>query len=142
MEYFTKAAQVSNEAFDKLVDFLGLTDVEYAEDQFSPFDVSFTYRGKKCVCEIKKVHPKYGQGRIEVEGYDLEKQKVDKILAEDVDKKLWVFVYPDKAVWIDLDKLDKEWKFQNWIKNSSGNAEKILKKVYTCPYSEAIKIIF
>ena len=52
--YWETTAKESNLAFRKLVDFLGLSDVEYAEDKFSPFDVPSTTRVRDVYVKLKK----------------------------------------------------------------------------------------
>ena len=142
--YWETTAKESNLAFQRVAAMLNLQDVDFIEsDKYSPWDVEFTYKGKRCVCEIKKVKDGYGNGRIQNEGYDLEKIKMDKITKAPVDKKFIVFIESNKFTFLDLDHIDGEWKFQKWPTNSGANAgEVIRKKVYTIPFEKRIEIFF
>ncbi len=139
--YWETTAKESNLAFLPYVHHLGLQDVKFiTEDKYSSWDVEFTYKGKKCICEIKKVKDGYGNGRVETEGYDLEKIKMDKILSAPAEKRFIVFVDSTSATFLDLADIDGDWKFQTWPTYSNGVAGIIRKKVYTIPCEKSLKI--
>ena len=142
-KYWEQSAKESNEAFMPLVETLGLQNVKFhTENQYHPFDVEFMYKGKQCICEIKKVKENYGYGRIETEGYYLEKKKIDAMLDCDAEKRLFVFLNSTEAIFIDVDTVNiEEYVVKSWPANSGPRKdEMVLKKVYAHPFEKSLKI--
>jgi len=132
---FTTNEQRGREYINELLPTLGVNNFTFSENQFSPYDVEFEFKGKKCIGEIKYLY-KYSSNSFQ-EVY-LEQKKIkgmeDSASNIGANKLFYFFIYNDNSVRIfDITKWRENTTVEKYAPKTYSDKTMVIKKFIELP---------